>query len=169
MTTSQATASQMTSGQTTSDTTDEHATDDYVAQLHVTATTAQVIAALTDPDQVVAWWTSFTTAERDGNEIRLSRDRSTAILVLHLQRPSAHEVEWAVTSCDFLADWVGTTPTFTVLEADDGSSNVTFHHVGLGPALECFEQCRAGWDHFLPSLRRYLDTGVGLADHPRSA
>lgn len=165
------TTSQMTTSQTTTSehTTSEHATDDYVEHMHVHVTTDQVLAALTDPDQILAWWTSFTSAERAGDEIRLFMNRSTAPLVLQVRRPSAHEVAWAVTSCDFLADWVGTTPTFTVSAAADGSSDVTFHHVGLGPALECFEQCRAGWDHFLPSLRRYLDTGVGLADHPRSA
>ena len=99
------TTSQMTTSQTTTSehTTSEHATDDYVEHMHVHVTTDQVLAALTDPDQILAWWTSFTSAERAGDEIRLFMNRSTAPLVLQVRRPSAHEVAWAVTSCDFLA------------------------------------------------------------------
>jgi hypothetical protein len=144
-------------------------TDDYVGLLHVTATTEAVVAALTDPDEILRWWTAFTISERNGDEIRLFMQRHAAPLVLHVARPSADQVVWTVTSCDFLSDWVGTTPTFVVHADDDRTSAVAFHHVGLGPALECFDQCRAGWDHFLPSLRRYLDTGIGLPDRPRSA
>jgi hypothetical protein len=32
---------------------------------------------------------------------------------------------------------------------------------GLTPKLECFVDCKNGWDHFLPSLRQFVDTGVG--------
>jgi hypothetical protein len=31
----------------------------------------------------------------------------------------------------------------------------------LTPKLECFVDCKNGWDHFLPSLRQFVDTGVG--------
>jgi len=152
--------------------TTEHAiatpTRDYVELLQVTAGTEQVLAALTEPDEMLRWWTSFTRSERDGDEVSLFT-RHAAPLVLRVERPSADQVAWTVLSCDFLPDWVGTKPTFVVRPGDGGTIAVAFHHIGLGPALACFDQCRAGWDHFLQSLTRYVDTGAGLPDRPRAA
>jgi len=47
--------------------------------------------------------------------------------------------------------------------------HIAFRHVGLRPALECFDQCRAGWNHFMPSLVQFLETGVGRPNEPRDA
>ena len=50
---------------------------------------------------------------------------------------------------------------------DDGTYAVEFRHIGLRPALECFDQCRAGWGHFMPSLHQFLETGDGRPNEPR--
>ena len=143
--------------------------EDYAATLHVATTPEAVVAALTEPDEVAAWWTGFPISERTGDELRLANTHQSAPLVMLIGRPSPDQVTWSVTSCDFMADWVGTRPTFTIEAGPEGTTVVAFHHVGLGPALDCFEQCRAGWNHFLPSLQTYLETGVGRPNHPRQA
>ena len=37
--------------------------------------------------------------------------------------------------------------------------NLRFRHEGLTPKLECFADCKSGWDHFIPSLAAYVETG----------
>lgn len=69
-------------------------------------------------------------------------------------------VIWKVTSCAFLPDWVGTTPTFTLGRSGTAECELQFRHLGLRPQLECYDQCSAGWDQYLPSLRRYIESGL---------
>jgi len=35
------------------------------------------------------------------------------------------------------------------------------HHFGLDPTLDCYGTCSRGWDHYLASLRAYVETGTG--------
>lgn len=43
------------------------------------------------------------------------------------------------------------------LTADgSGSTRLDFRHLGLVPELDCYEQCHAGWDHFLASLAAHV-------------
>jgi hypothetical protein len=70
-------------------------------------------------------------------------------------------VQWTCTSCDFMPDWVGTRPTYTIIPLDDGTTEVQFRHIGLTSELECIDMCTSGWNHFIPSLRDYAETGTG--------
>jgi hypothetical protein len=45
-------------------------------------------------------------------------------------------------------------------ESGPGGCDPQFRHEGLRPSLECYDQCRAGWDQYLPSLRDYLESGA---------
>jgi uncharacterized protein YndB with AHSA1/START domain len=83
-------------------------------------------------------------------------------LVIHVDeatRPSA--VRWTVTDCPFLPDWIGTRPTFTITPLGGGASELHFHHHGLSQELECIEMCTRSWDHYMASLRDYLEVGHG--------
>jgi len=70
-------------------------------------------------------------------------------------------VQWTVTSCDFLTDWVGTRPTFAITPVGDHECELEFVHHGLTPELDCIEMCTRGWDFFIPSLRAYVEVGQG--------
>ncbi len=59
------------------------------------------------------------------------------------------------------SEWVGTRLRFELAPAADGSTELRFEHEGLEPTLECFELCRAGWQQFLGSLQRFVETGRG--------
>ena len=63
--------------------------------------------------------------------------------VAEADRPS--RVRWDVLVCEPASDWVGTTITFDLVPAGDGTE-LRFHHHGLNPQLECFDQCQAGMD-----------------------
>lgn len=54
-------------------------------------------------------------------------------------------------------EWLGTKLVF-VLTEEEGKTRIDFTHEGLSPELECYEVCKAGWDHFfLGSLKIFLE------------
>jgi hypothetical protein len=66
-----------------------------------------------------------------------------------------------------MEDWVGTSIHFDLTPPASGGTDLDFRHVGLTPRLECFHDCKSGWDHFNPtSLRDYVETGAG---HPNGS
>jgi hypothetical protein len=54
-------------------------------------------------------------------------------------------------------EWLGTKLRFALTE-QDAKTSIIFTHCGLNPELQCYEICKAGWDHYIPgSLKRYLE------------
>jgi hypothetical protein len=142
------------------------ASDDYTYEMQVQTPLPQIIAAVTDGDVIRRWWTAATSAERQGDDVRLLRDGAPFVCFTVDHTPGTSEVTWTVTAC-VMEDWVGTKPSFSVRQNQNGTRAVEFRHIGLRPALECFDQCRAGWDHFMPSLHQFLETGEGRPNQPR--
>jgi uncharacterized protein YndB with AHSA1/START domain len=142
--------------------------DDYTYDMRVQVPLPQVIEALTDDTVISRWWTAVSGSERDGAEVRLFiGDGAPFVFFTVAHAAGTNEVTWTVTDCAVMADWVGTQPSFSVQQDDDGTCTIEFRHVGLTPALECFDQCRAGWNHFMPSLHQFLETGAGRPNEPR--
>jgi uncharacterized protein YndB with AHSA1/START domain len=136
-------------------------TTDYTKQIQFSAPPEKVFDALTTVAGLASWWVPVTGSGTAGGELRFAFGAGQT-LVAHVQeasRPST--VVWHVESCNVAPDWVGTSPTFTVSRSAEGGSELTFRHEGLGPQLECYDQCRAGWDHFLPRLQAYVESGAG--------
>ena len=141
---------------------------DYRCTFFVDVPAVRVVDAVTDEVEIMRWWTSVTAAERRSDGVHL-RMGTQELVVTIAHAPGTGEVGWAVTTCEMVPDWVGTRPTFAVHAEPDGRTRVDFRHVGLVPELGCYAMCRAGWSHFMPSLRRYLEMGEGLPDQPRLA
>ncbi len=143
---------------------------DYTYEMRVHVPLPQIIEAVTDGTVIGGWWTVVTRSERHGNEVRLfvGGDAPFVFFTVALAAGTG-EVTWTVTDCAVMADWVGTVPSFSAQQNDDGTCTVAFRHIGLTPELECFDQCRAGWNHFMPSLHQFLETGVGRPNEPRDA
>jgi uncharacterized protein YndB with AHSA1/START domain len=143
-------------------------TDDYTYEMQVRVPPPQIIEALTDGEVIGRWWTVVTRAERHGDEVRLFVGEGAPFVFFTVAHdPEVGVVTWTVNECAAMDDWVGTQPSFTVHAHGDGTCTVAFRHAGLNPALECFDQCRAGWNHFMPSLHQFLETGVGRPNEPR--
>jgi uncharacterized protein YndB with AHSA1/START domain len=144
------------------------ASDDYTSEMHVHVPMAQVIEAVTDDTVISRWWTAVTRTERHGNDVQLFMGGDGPAVVITIDHvPGTNEVTWTVTDCPVMADWIGTKPSFAVKAGEDGTSTIEFRHIGLSPALECFDQCSAGWNHFMPSLHQFLETGEGRPNQPR--
>ncbi len=134
---------------------------DYQMTLHVKADADALFDALTTVEGLSAWWGPASGSGAAGGELRfiMNAPEPCVMRVDVAARPAL--VQWTCTSCDFLPDWVGTRPAFTIIPLADGTAELRFCHQGLTQELECIEMCTRGWDHFIPSLRDYVETGAG--------
>ncbi|MGH7532809.1 MAG: SRPBCC domain-containing protein [Gemmatimonadales bacterium] len=76
------------------------------------------------------------------------------------------KVVWTVTDCylGFLQDkteWTGTEAVWELTEKGNATT-IRFAHLGLVPAIECYEACTKGWDQYVTgSLLELLTSGSG--------
>jgi len=139
---------------------------DYARDLHINAPTTTVYAALTTLEGCSAWWAPASGSALAGGELRFTFDDPDTPLTLRVAEAAEAAagtswIAWQVQACEFLPDWKGTTLTFGITAVADGTTDLQFRHAGLSPRLECYDQCQAGWNYFLPSLRAYAETGTG--------
>jgi uncharacterized protein YndB with AHSA1/START domain len=79
------------------------------------------------------------------------------------------KVSWHVSDSllNFVRDkgeWDGTDIVFEIA-GKNGKTELRFTHVGLIPALECYEACKEGWGYYIrDSLRSLIETGEGCPD-----
>ena len=142
-------------------------TDDFRSTKTFAAAPDAVFSALTDIDALTGWWTPAGGGAGAGEMLCfLMGDQEVVMRVEEASRPSL--VRWSVLVCEPAPDWVGTSITFD-LEPVGAGTELRFHHQGLNPGLECFENCQAGWTHFLASLVDYVDRGAGSPNAPADA
>lgn len=61
-------------------------------------------------------------------------------------------------------EWNGTSVIW-ILAPEGRGARITMTHQGLRPEVECFEQCKAGWNFYSgQSLLKLLNAGRGLPD-----
>ena len=62
---------------------------------------------------------------------------------------------------EFNAEWIGTT-IYWEIKPFENHTKLSFEHVGLTPALPCYNICAPTWEMFISkSLKKYLETGKG--------
>jgi len=57
-------------------------------------------------------------------------------------------------------EWIGTTIIWELTEKN-GNSEIHLTHLGLHPAIECYQVCLDGWRQFTTSLKSFVETGKG--------
>jgi hypothetical protein len=138
-------------------------TKDFTTSFTVKQTPQAVFAAIINPR---AWWSGdhsgsaqhlgdvFTYRYKD---IHYSKQQVTELI-------PAKRVAWQVTegTLNFVEDkneWAGTTITFDIVRKDD-RTEVIFTHVGLEPAVECYDTCSDAWTSLIRgSLKELIETG----------
>jgi uncharacterized protein YndB with AHSA1/START domain len=139
-------------------------TEDFQATKTFISDPDRVFSALTDIDALTGWWVPAAGGAGAGETLRfLFGNGELVLLVGEAARP--HRVRWDVLDCEPVADWVGTAITFDLVAAGSGTE-LRFHHQGLNPGLECFDDCHAGWTHYLASLVGFVDRGAGSPGAP---
>jgi uncharacterized protein YndB with AHSA1/START domain len=133
---------------------------DYESQLTLAGSTDVVFDALTTIEGLSAWWTPVTGDGLTGGELTFSFGPEAQAVMRVDAAERGVGVRWTNVACH-VHDWVGTRLHFDFEAAPAGGTELRFRHAGLTPRLECFTDCKSGWDHFIPSLRAYVETGVG--------
>lgn len=140
--------------------------------LTLRATPDAVFAALTTPRGLAGWWSDdcdVPTGPQNavGATVRVRFDCAKKDFRIERLEPG-RALEWRCTAAyidlptlERRSEWVGTRLRFELAPAPGGSTELRFEHEGLEPTLECFELCRAGWQQFLGSLQRFVETGRG--------
>ncbi len=134
---------------------------DYQKTIRVQATHGALFEALTTVRGLSAWWTDAAGSGATGGELRFSFGSGTCVVQVDEATPTTL-VRWTVTECAFEPDWVRTRPTFTITPVDGDMCELQFRHGGLTAELDCIDECTRGWDHFIVSLRNYVETGRGM-------
>lgn len=115
------------------------------------------------------WWTPMSQPFKKTGDFAKTRFSGNSYWVFKattLQKPDLIRLECCESNMvsDGLEDpheWLGTTLEFVITPSDEGS-RVQFTHYGLTTELECFDICKAGWDHYLTgSLKNYLNNQKG--------
>jgi uncharacterized protein YndB with AHSA1/START domain len=137
------------------------ATNDYTAQIDFSRSPSAVFDALTTLDGLAGWWTEVAGSGQTGGELRFFFGHDVPAIFHVDEAIPAARVQWTCLGYGPLPDWAETVITFALTPMSGGGCRLNFRHEGLTPSLACFEDCKDGWDHFLPSLQQFVDTGVG--------
>jgi uncharacterized protein YndB with AHSA1/START domain len=137
-------------------------TADYQNTIRVQASPGALFDAVTSVTALAAWWAPVEGSGDAGGELRffMNVPEPLVIQVDDATRPAA--VRWSVTECSFLTDWEGTHLTFTITPIDADTCELHFRHHGLTAELDCHDMCTRSWDHYMVSLRDYVEAGRGM-------
>jgi uncharacterized protein YndB with AHSA1/START domain len=117
-----------------------------------------VYRALTEIDDLSAWWTTDTKGEsKVGGALQFrfgAGGFDMKVLELH---PATH-VLWQVV--DGPEEWIGTTISFDLKQNDDWTI-IHIKHEGWKQPVEFMHHCSTKWAVFLLSLKSLLETGKG--------
>ena len=138
---------------------------DYTATLTVDASAKEVFNSIND---VTKWWTD----ELKGSSKKLNDEFTVQFADMHVSTQKIVEflpkkkVVWLVTASNlsFITqkdEWTNTSISFEIVEQGN-KTQLTFTHIGLVPAIECFKDCTKGWDYYFKgSLYKLLTEGKG--------
>lgn len=141
------------------------ANNDLTISLTVNKSAAEVFDAI---NNVRGWWSSTL----EGNSSALNDEFIYRYKDMHRSKQKLVElvpnkkIVWQVSDSmlSFIKvqdEWDGTSISFNISEKD-GKTEILFVHHGLTPAVECFEACSGGWNHYLhKSLVPLINEGKG--------
>ncbi len=141
--------------------------DSYTKTLHIHASPQKLYQAITTIVGLKSWWTENTVM----NNYNITFGFSDGVFqtMRLLEATPDKKVVWEciaqyfpVKGTDQTDEWVGTRVLFTIQANQDETTTLVFTHYGLTPQVVCYDQCNEGWDHFLESLKRFVEQGKGM-------
>ena len=139
----------------------------YFKEILISAKPDSVYKAITT--DIDKWWTKISNqALQVGDQLVVRFEKNTSWVMTVSEASPNRSLVWKVVEANHdLKDlkkndeWKDTAIKWKIVE-DGAGTKVTLTHQGLVPALECYKICQAGWDYFLGSLKKYLETGKGV-------
>ena len=121
--------------------------------------------AYNDISNVAAWWAkSFKGKAQQVGDTFTVQFGDTFVAFEITEAIPERKVVWHVTDCNLhwlknKTEWTGTSISWDIA-SKNGITTINMTHIGLTPALECYENCREGWDeHVLEGLFKLATTG----------
>jgi hypothetical protein len=142
--------------------------ENFSSAFQVSQTPAEVFAAI---NNVRGWWSQAIAGDTDkvGAKFRYRHGELHDTTQKITELVPGRKVVWRVVDSKIhfvkdKAEWKGTDIVFEIA-AKGGKTELRMTHVGLVPALECFDACSGGWGfYFGKSLRSLITTGKGEPD-----
>jgi hypothetical protein len=139
----------------------------YSTSINVNTTIKEVQRGISN---VSEWWTK----NFEGNANRLNdkftvRFGKTFVDFNIREFIPDKKIVWSVTDC--YLDWLNNKKEWNSIEivweisGNGKSTKINMTHVGLVPEVECYNDCRKGWDFYVnESLFKLLTEGKGIPD-----
>jgi hypothetical protein len=136
----------------------------FVRSVPVNASRASVFDAVSTLAGLRSWWTPITGGSPGaGGQLRFEFQGMDECIIMQVDRAdSPRAVHWTCVMHTGLDEWTGTQLRFELVRRSAKACVLNFRHIGLGPRLACYDDCRQGWDHFLASLVGYVENGKGM-------
>jgi uncharacterized protein YndB with AHSA1/START domain len=133
-----------------------------VKELVIEAAPQRVWGALTQSEEIACWWTDdLSVLPEVGTLAEFRFSQRTFVIQFEVAELDQDEkVRWMTRKGPSTGHWVGTSVTWQLTPVHDGTKLV-FTHSGFAQADRRYELTRAWWEHFLGSLKSYLETGKG--------
>ena len=133
---------------------------DFTATFSVDQTPEEVFAAIND---VRSWWTGEMDGRTDALGARFTYSHKDIHRTTHeiVELVPGKRVVWRVVSSHLSSfanthEWDGTDIVFDIA-ANGDKTDVRFTHVGLAPAVECYDRCSRAWSFFvMDSLKKRI-------------
>ena len=121
-------------------------------------------------NRVPDWWaTNFEGSSNKLHDIFTVRFGDVTVDFMIIEFIPDRKIVWLVTDCnlDWLDDkkeWKDTKIVWEVMTIKN-LTQLSMTHEGLVPELECYEDCKEGWNfHVGESLFRLITEGIGMPD-----
>jgi hypothetical protein len=140
---------------------------DYQTSIIVNVTANEAQGAI---NKVSEWWTkNFKGSADKENDKFTVRFGETFVDFKIDEIVPAKKMAWSITDCylHWLKDkkeWNDTKIEWDIV-ANGKSTKINMTHVGLIPEIECYNDCRKGWNFYVnESLLKLLTEGKGIPD-----
>jgi hypothetical protein len=145
-------------------------TTDFAITIMVDQTPAEALDAIAN---VPGWWNeNFKGSAKNLDDVFSIQFGETWVDFKIVEWVPETKAVWLVTDCylHWLADkkeWNGTRIAWEIATVGK-ATEITMTHVGLVPEIECFENCKKGWNFFIgESLFKLLTENKGLPSTPK--
>jgi hypothetical protein len=125
--------------------------------------------------RVSSWWAAgFEGQAKNPGELFTVRFGETFVSFRIVETIPGKKIVWQVIDCNlhWLSDkkeWNHTKINWDISQRGD-KTQIDFTHIGLVPGIECYNDCKKGWDFFIQeSLFKLITEGKGLPEVPKTA
>lgn len=129
-------------------------------QIDIHAPAAKILEALTTKAGVAAWWTDDCDVSPTEATYRFAKPDSDRESTWRVDERTDRGVALTCIREVNTPDWLGTKLSLSLAQRGD-VTHVSLVHAGYRAKNEMYEQCTAGWAHFMASLKKLLETGTG--------